>query len=421
MVFMPPGHAKSKYASWLFPAWYLSRRPGQMVIGASHTQSLAEYFSRKVMGELREHRPLLGHDFVTENVAEWSLTNGGEYKAAGIGGHITGRRSDLTIIDDPVPGQAEADSEAERNKTWNWYQAEVISRMLPGGRIVLIQTRWHEDDLGGRILENEEGWRVLKLPALAEDPALSTPERPIDPDPLGRQPGEALWPEMYDFGKLIKRQKVSGERVWSALYQQNPTPTAGLLFDPSKIMVVPKDQVPPLVTEGRGWDKAATDVTISSPDPDYTVGAKMGRTAAGRFVITHIKRFRGRPEIVERELLATSTADGKQVRQSIPQDPNAAGKSQAEADARLLAGFNVLVSREGGNKATRASPFASQVNAGNVSMVYDPEWNKTLIEELSMFPAGRKDDQVDALSRAFELVSVVPTKVRSMRINFLAR
>lgn len=407
MVFMPPGSAKSTYASVIFPAWFMARNARAGVIGASHTADLAETFSRRILGQVREHGRLLGVRLATENVGAWGTRDGAEYKAAGIGGPITGRRADLAIVDDPIKSRVGADSDGIRARIWDWFRAELLTRMKPGGRIVLIMTRWHEDDLAGRLLEHEAGrWRVLCLPALAEPG-----------DALGREPGQPLWPEWEGGDALADKRRTLGEREWTALYQQSPRPTSGLLFDAAKLKLV--DEAPPCVAVSRGWDLAATE-KVTTTDPDWTVGAKLGRTAEGRFVILDIVRMHGRPEAVEKTLTETTRADGRSVRVSLPQDPGQAGKSQAEHLARLLAGFDVKTSRESGAKATRAAPLAAQVNSGNVAIVRAP-WNRDLVEEMRGFPASRKDDQVDALARAFEMIATTPAKTCRVSLPFMAR
>jgi predicted phage terminase large subunit-like protein len=411
MVLMPPGSAKSTYATVLFPPWFLSQAPYLNVIGASHTADLAELFSRRILNLLGEHGPVLGTSLQTENVQAWMTNQGGEYKAAGIGGPITGRRADLAVIDDPFKGHAQADSEPERERIWNWYVTELLTRLKPGGRIVLINTRWHVDDLSGRLLEQEaHRWKVLDLPAFARDD-----------DPLGREPGEALWPDWESADALRDKQKSIGARLWASLYQQSPTPSEGLLFEAGKIVTVP--EAPAVVKVARGWDIAASDEGDAS-NPDWTAGVKMGRTAEGRFVVLDVVRFRGRPEEVDRRLRETAEADGKGVLQSVPQDVGAAGKAMAAHHARVLAGFPVTTSRETGSKVVRATPFASQVGAGNISIVKSKPgnpWNGPYLDELGLFPAGRKDDQVDGSSRAFEIIADKPRHNRSLRLGFMGR
>src|SRR5215831_4776274 len=175
MVFMPPGSAKSTYGSILFPAWYLARHSNHAILAASHTVELAEKWGRRVRNSIEEHGPTLGLAIAADNAAagRWALTSGAEYYAAGVGVGIAGFRADLAIIDDPVRSREDADSSLVREKTWDWFKSDLSTRMKPGGRIVLIQTRWHEDDLAGRLLQDmQKGgdrWDVLSLPAIATD------------------------------------------------------------------------------------------------------------------------------------------------------------------------------------------------------------------------------------------------------------
>ena len=205
MVLMPPGSAKSTYASVLFPAWWFVQHPSSGVIATSHTADLAEHFGRQVRNLIVEHGPRLGYSLKSDNrsAGRWQISTRGEYFAAGVRGPITGRRADLAIIDDPIKSHAEADSPSYRDHVWNWYRTELMTWLKPGGRVVLIMTRWHEDDLGGRLLASEAAeWRALRLPALAEEN-----------DPLGRVPGAPLWPEWEDAAALRRKRSAVGERV----------------------------------------------------------------------------------------------------------------------------------------------------------------------------------------------------------------
>ena len=267
-----------------------------------------------------------------------------------------GRRADLVIIDDPVKSQADAESPRQREHVWEWYKSDLTTRLKPGGKVVLIMTRWHPADLGGQLLEQAgPEWRVVRLPALAEPN-----------DPLGRSLGAALWPEWEDETALMRKRDLIGERAWSALFQQAPLPSGGRLFAVDNITTVePDGDAGPVV---RAWDLAATGDTGRN-DPDWTVGIKMSRDKIGRYLILDVARIRGTPHQVEELVVRTAHKDGSKVTVAIPEDPGQAGKSQMAYLTRQLAGFHVVSSRETGSKATRAMPLASQVEAGNVSIV----------------------------------------------------
>jgi predicted phage terminase large subunit-like protein len=392
LILMPPGSAKSTYASTLFPAWWFRTHPGTSVIAASHTASLAERFGRRVRDLVTEFSGTLGYTISREERAalRWGTSNGGEYFATGIRGPVTGRRADLVIIDDPVKSHAEADSRACRENAWEWFRSDLITRVKPGGRIIVIMTRWHEDDLGGRILSSGDSqWRCLRLPAIAGPN-----------DPMGRAIGAPLWPEWEDAAHLERKRNSVGERAWAALYQQSPRPLAGNLFQVSKIEFL--DHAPPDTRQNqvvRAWDLAAT-LSDGSGNPDWTVGVKLMRDGTGRFTVLDVTRLRGSPRQVEEALLRAAQADGKSVAIALPEDPGQAGKSQISYLTAQLAGYRVTSSRESGSKATRALPVASQIEAGNLAVVR-AGWNGPFLEELGHFPFGEKDDQVDALSRAF--------------------
>lgn len=223
MVFMPPGSAKSTYASVVFPSWYMGRNPANSIIHGSHTTELAERWGRRIRNTIAE--PMYQNIFPSvepsqdsQAAGRWALQNGGEYYAAGVGSAIVGFRADLGVIDDPIAGREQADSEREREKIKEWYRSDFYTRLKPNGAIVLIMQRWHEDDLAGWLLaEQDKGgdkWEVVKLKMEAEEG-----------DPLGREVGEALWPEWYT--QDMRDQAKRDPRTWLALYQQEPRPESG--------------------------------------------------------------------------------------------------------------------------------------------------------------------------------------------------
>ena len=409
MLLLPPGSAKSTYASLLFPAWWFARHPASSVIAASHTAGLARHFGRGVGGLLQEHGVRLAAPLApgSRSAERFTTAAGGEYFATGVRGAVTGRRADLLLIDDPVKSQAEADSAIARDRLWTWFRSDLVTRLRPGGRIVLVMTRWHPDDLAGRLLEAGDDWRVVRLPALAEAG-----------DPLGRAEGEALWPAWEDRAALLRKRRMLGERSFAALFQQAPMREQGRLFMPGRIAVL--DQVPDGLgcRAVRAWDLAAT--AGDAGDADWTVGVKLLRDGEGRFVVLDVIRLRGTPAEVEAAIRAAAASDGTAVAVGLPQDPGQAGRAQVAYLTRQLAGWRVVASPETGAKETRAMPVASQVEAGNVAL-RRATWNRDFLEELADFPHGRKDDQVDALSRAFAMLTEVSAPARFTHVPLAGR
>ena len=241
-VFMPPGSAKSTYLSVLAPAWLLGRRPGTNVIAASYGQDLANRFGRRVRTIVRSsaYEDITGATITGDNQAvdNWSVTNGSDYRAAGFGAAVTGFRADYLLVDDPVKSREDADSEIIRDKTWRAFDDDLSTRLKPGGKIFLAMTRWHEDDLAGRLLgegwKGQSGlwrgtdgrlWMVLNLPLLAEH----------KDDPLNRPHGGLLWPEWFTMKEAQRLQKLGKKggtwgRTWSSLYQQRPAPDEGAIL-----------------------------------------------------------------------------------------------------------------------------------------------------------------------------------------------
>lgn len=270
MVFMPPGSAKSSYCSWIFPAWYIGRHPKDNIIQISHIDEHAEEWGRKVKNLLllQEYKGVfdtrLSQD--SRGNGRWATEAGGTYYAAGVGGTITGKRGDLVIIDDPIRTREDADSEGIRNKHWKWYIDDLQTRLKPNAKKIIIQTRWHEDDLSGRIIDRFnktglDGFEILSIPMEAEEG-----------DPLGRKPGERLWPEWFTEDMVEIAKGVS--RTWWALYQQKPRPDTGGEFKRDWIQFYEPDvsterssNIYILVDPASGRSKRKSSKT----DLDYTV------------------------------------------------------------------------------------------------------------------------------------------------------
>ncbi len=409
MVQMPPGSAKSTYGSVLFPAYFMAQKRRRQVIATAHTASLANYFGQRVRQAMGETGEWLGVGLAKEAKAasRFHLEGGAEYFATGVRGPITGRRADLIIIDDPVKSWAEAESQTARDALFDWYRGELSARLKPGGRVVLIMTRWHEDDLAGRMMAMDGGWSCLRLPALAEAD-----------DPLGRTAGEVLWPQWQGREEIERRRLEVGERAFAALYQQAPRPPEAALFRTERVRILPEaGEVRQVI---RAWDLAAS-LPAPGRSPDYTVGLKLGETTEKLLVVLDVVRFQGSPAQVEVKIQETARLDGTNVTIALPQDPGQAGAAQIAMLTRSLAGYRLVTSQERNAKVVRAMPAATQVDAGNLALLAGP-WNDALLAEMKAFPHGYKDDQIDALSRAVNtLATVGSTPARRLNVNLFSR
>jgi predicted phage terminase large subunit-like protein len=392
MVFMPPRHGKSELVSRFYPAWFLGNWPDRHVILTSYEADFAASWGRLGRDILEE----LGLELFEVEVRgdssaahRWQIKgHEGGMITAGVDGPITGKGAELFVIDDPVKNSKDAESEVKQEAAWNWWQTTARTRFNPGCSIVLLMTRWHQNDLAGRILKADTDglWEVLKLPGIAEEN-----------DPLGRAVGEALWADRYSLASLRALQKDLGDYWFSAMFQQRPTPRRGGMFDRTKVEIV--EAVPSNVVRVRYWDLAGTEQQ-GTADPDWTVGLKLARTAENVFYVEDVRRGRWDALGVESALKHTATLDGADIPVWIEQEPGSEGKNLISVYVRMMAGYPVRGQPSTGDKHLRAGPVSAQWTAGNIKVVR-AHWNLRFFEELEGFPKATHDDQVDALSGAF--------------------
>jgi predicted phage terminase large subunit-like protein len=415
MIFEPPQNGKSEQVSRRFPAYVFGRKPNTRIIAWSYGDSLAQDMSRdvqKIMSS-REYAALFPGSRLAEARDPEKRTQGqfdvvghrGYYIASGIMGAITGKTADIGIIDDPIKNREEAESETYRDKVWEQYKSGFATRQFGShGAIILCLTRWHEDDLAGRLLrlaaENPEAdqWEVLSLSAICEKQAAGDP----------RQVGEALWPVKYPLSDLRRRRAGMGEYDWAALYQQQPAPSGGGLFKEEWFTFV--DAAPVVARRARGWDTAAT-----AGGGDYTCGTRIAE-AGGIYYIEDVVRGQWSPGRAEAAMKVTVETDGPGVAQREEQEGGSAGKIVVNARTRTFAGKDYEGVPLSGSKVTRSKPLRVQFEAGNVRIVRDrgvggvngTGWNKDYVTELCGFPTAKHDDQVDASSCAFNAVLLEP-------------
>lgn len=386
IVEAPPRHGKSELVSRRVPLWHLQQYPDRHVTLAGYGAALPVSHSRWVRDALSEHGADLGVSLAQDSTAadRWHTRAGGSCRAVGVGGALTGFGSHLLVIDDPISNAEEADSEIMRDKVWDWFAAVAWTRREPGATVVVMCTRWHEDDLIGRILAHPELGRQAKritLRAVAED----------DADPLGRAPGTALWADRYDAKALEEIHATLPARWWSALYQQRPSSAEGAeikrhwwrWYDE---LPVKRDSMDFVCAS---WDCAFRD----SDGSDYVVGTVWGVYGSYRYLLD---MYRERADFGA-TVKAVVDVNSRWRPNATLIEAKANGDAVINTLTDLVPGI-VPVEPQGG-KESRVRAASPQIQAGNV---YLPKtgWANELVEEAAAFPLGKHDDAIDSTAQA---------------------
>lgn len=395
IINIPPRSGKTEISVLNFVAWATGLFPDSEWIHVSYSKRLASnntYGIREIMRNeaYKEIFPYVEIKSDSDAKDEFRTNYGGIIYATGSDGSITGRGAGGMsgrfqggiIIDDPhKPG--EANSELVRSGVLNWFQETLESRKNnPDTPIIVIMQRLHEEDLAGWLINggNGEEWETLVVPAINED-------------------GTSFWERQFPL-EMLERLERTNPYVFAGQYLQLPAPKDGGTFKPANIQII--DALPHGIKWIRGWDLASTVKKTS----DYTSSTKLG-IKDGVTYIAEVHRFKGTPDEVENTITQKANIDGRDTLISLPQDPGQAGVYQKNALSRALSGYTFEFTPESGDKQTRASPFASQVNVGNVKMLRG-EWNDEFIKEMQMFPNGKHDDMIDSTSRAYNKASSKP-------------
>jgi predicted phage terminase large subunit-like protein len=410
----PPQHGKSDAASD-FIAWTAGNNPDLKIIYASYSDALGIRANRTLQRTVSSEA--FGKIFPLQiGTKGWAAntdllefaSHDGSFRNVTVGGGITGFSLDLGIVDDPFKGRADANSELIRDRTWSWFTDDFLTRLSKSAGLLIIMTRWHLDDLLGRLL-NQSGHevRVLRYPALAEadeeywmrDWQLTTQGWVPAWKHLRRSKGEALFEALKPKRVLLEQHKRLPQASWESLYQQNPISVGGSQLPIANLKVLHFFDRAPSLSAVRYWDKGASD----DENAAYTAGVLMHKMKDGIFVIEHV--VRGRWNVREREehIRTYSKADKilcKNYSIVVEQEPGSGGKESAENTIRNLAGFRVYADKVTGSKEARAQPFANEVQAGKV-LLKAGSWVQAFLDECETWPNGKFDDQVDAAAGAF--------------------
>lgn len=418
MVLMPPGTAKSTYSSLCFPEWYLGHKPHHKIIGASHSEDLAEDFGRAIRNTINSEDyagifcdTLISGD--NKSARKWSTSKHGGYYGVGVGGSVTGRRADLGLLDDPFRGRRDADSKIIRDATWGWYKADFRTRLKPNAPLIVINTRWHQDDLCGRILpvnwdqksgwvkaQDGEMWFVVNIPACAEED-----------DVIGRKPGEWLSQQNYNpitkdreeyFPVVFWEQErfTQGPRNWNALYQQRPTDEDGAIIKRSSWKKYPHDVPPSCFYVLQSYDTAFEE----GEEDDYTA-----RTTWGLFMhpgpdgvervnlilLERLKKKLAFPDLRKEAVDSYKAFNPDRVLI----EKKASGHSLIQELRRAQVPVKAWNPDKIGKKLARAHA-ASVVFEQGLVWHMDRRWADEVIDECAAFPNAAHDDMVDCVTQA---------------------
>lgn len=394
IITMPPRSGKSELVSRRFPAFALGRNPELQIIATSYSSDLSQRFNRDVQRVIDDEKyfdlfpntRLSNSRVRTDSRGSYIRTSdlfeivghAGAYRSCGVGGGITGQGADILIIDDPIKDRAQAGSKTIRDSIWDWYTSTAYTRLSPRGGVIVMATRWHTDDLIGRLIQRMgEGdtFRIVNYPAIAEH------------DELHRKAGEALHPERYPLSTLLQIQKTIGSRDWEALYQQHPVPDGGALFKLEWFRRWTATSLPPEFDHTlMSWDMTFKD----SKNSDYVVGQVWGKKGPNFYLLDQV---RGQWDFVKtKEMVRVLAHKWPRVVRKLVED-KANGSAVISELKSTVSGFVPITPTE--SKEARASSVTPYFEAGNVFIPEDSAapWVPHYVSELLEFPAGSHDDQ----------------------------
>ncbi len=419
LVNMPPRHGKSELISKYLPFWYMLNFPGKHIILTTYESNFSAHWGRKVRDLIESHGKAYGIELDKSSHAANNFRLKGKHGSmtcVGAGGALTGRGADLLIIDDPLKNDAEANSPHQRELIWDWFRSTAFTRIEPKGTVIIIMTRWHEDDLTRRILgNNKDDWRHISLPAIAEEK-----------DALGRKPGSALWEKRFPLSRLLKIRDTIGSYWFSALYQQNPTPQGDGLFRRAKFRYFNESEhFYEICGSGEKIFKAncikfaTVDLAISSSErADMTAIVEFAVSPHRDIFILDVIAERISPvehiNLIKNRFLASGLSlvgiESVQYQTSL-------------VKTALAEGLPIKELKPDRDKFSRAIPISAMVECGKVFFRTDATWLAKFEQQLTAFPNAAHDDMVDAFAYIAQVTSynsgIMPVGMTKKRLSEL--
>jgi predicted phage terminase large subunit-like protein len=432
LISAPPRHGKSRLATVATPLWILETFPQYMTGVVTYGEDLSTDFSREIRDYVTQYPNLLNVRLRQDvkRVANFLTQSGGGLKAVGLRGAITGRGFNVLVIDDYIKEPKEAESASYLESLWTWYRTVARTRLEPGAVIIIVATRWVKNDLHGKLMKLQEltgrnFFEYVSLPAIAYDTPMKDgvilPEShwPLGyPDPIGRAPGEPLFPERYTLQDLENLRMEVGSRWFEAMFQQNPQGDEGSVINVEDFNTMSAEEYDILRREiratpsnfkiARWWDMASTKNA-----GDYTSGARLIlNIKSGSTVVDHIVRGQFGPAKAEAIFKTTSELDLRTFPQSwhvgMEEEPGSSGKYSIRHFQQILDSVDgsARIAHESaatkGSKLLNAQPYLAHIETGKASIL-EANWNQDFLDEFESFPEGLKDDQVDSTSGAYRL------------------
>ncbi|MDR0926287.1 MAG: phage terminase large subunit [Ignavibacteria bacterium] len=428
VINLPPRHGKSEFISKYFIFWFLTIFRTKQVMFSSYSQEFANVWGRQVRDLMQDYGRMVGLKVRNDvrSAEHFQLTSGGGMTAVGAGGSLTGRGADLLIIDDPIKNFEEANSQKERDNLWNWLNTTALTRLEPRGTAVIVMTRWHEDDICGRIIKNinenpdeESDWMIINIPAIAEEN-----------DVLGREVGEALWSERYSITQLQQIRRQMGDYMFNAMYQQRPSDAKGHLFKRKHFRYFTEEDNAYILQKFCNNKDAVRSDTTMIPKHSCTTFAVMdlatSTSQTADYTVLIVFAVSSSKDVMLLDVIRDrySGSEHLQLLHDVHNKwgPALIGIESVQYQVTLSqmarkAGLPIKELKPAGDKQFRALPIAAKLEANEVFFPANAHWLHTFESELLAFPDGRNDDQVDAFAYINQLLAPVTERTRQFIIG----